>query len=179
MSPLAEVLERIIAGAKLKGDTAGEVIGDKRGLYVTAYPSSVVNVQSRTQPLEQHHVDALRDALNELGYAVVKSWVATQGTSWLRRGLNAGISFRIARMGGDEAGVPNQLTSEEDILKFPAVDVATFVKEFEKVLFNYRMTKAQLKRSGYPARLRIYEMQMRALVATHARLFTSTALKEE
>jgi hypothetical protein len=95
VSALAGVVARVLRRAADDGSQRGERADG--GLYLTAYPGGVVNVCARERDLTRADVDAVRAALGEAGYAELESWVAAQGVSWLSAGMQAGVSFRVAR----------------------------------------------------------------------------------
>lgn len=65
-------------------------------LRLNQYDSGVINMTTADgREMVREDVDAFRSALTGAGYAEVKSWVATQGMSWLHPGLFAGVSFEV------------------------------------------------------------------------------------
>jgi hypothetical protein len=93
MSELTETLRRLLWRSRHEGDQLFEVVGED--LLVKVFAHGVINIDGRGRELRREDVDAVRAALKEIGYVEVKSWVATQGASWLSSGLSAGVSFEV------------------------------------------------------------------------------------
>jgi hypothetical protein len=82
-----------------------QVIADRKdgfvldgGVYLRSFVNSsndVINIEGRHRELVRADVDAVREALAEIGYEEVKSWIAMQHVSWLSGGVEAGVSFEI------------------------------------------------------------------------------------
>jgi len=90
---LTQALRRLLRRSFQEGQQCSEVVdGD---LLVKAYAGGVFNIGARGRELAREDVDAVREALAELGYVEVRSWVAMQGVSWLSPGLPAGVSFEV------------------------------------------------------------------------------------
>jgi hypothetical protein len=88
---LAAELKRLIPEAADQGGTRSIAADD---LFLTIYPSSVVNVRSQGRDLILADVEAVRAALTAAGYRESESWVAWQGVSWLSPGVMSGVSIR-------------------------------------------------------------------------------------
>lgn len=71
------------------------------GLYLTTYPSPVINVSERTREMTSADVDAIRAAITEAGYRSVEEWLPRQGASWLSAGISVGVSFRLRKVATD------------------------------------------------------------------------------
>jgi len=56
--------------------------------------SRVINIGGQGRALEPADVEALRAALDEAGYEEVKSWIASEGASWLSDGIQT-VSIEI------------------------------------------------------------------------------------
>lgn len=54
----------------------------------------IVNFSARDRDLTAADVQAVRTALADMGYGETKSWIATEGMSWLSDGLRS-VSIQV------------------------------------------------------------------------------------
>lgn len=83
--------------------------------------ADVVNISGDGRDLTREDVERLRAVLAEAGLEEVKSWIATEGASWLSNGIQS-VSIRVKAK--DQASAeaeredfdPDQLIGPDDIL---------------------------------------------------------------
>lgn len=80
----------------IRSHISGHLLG---GLYLTCYPSGVVNVEGRTRDLDWEDVEIIRSAVAQAGRTVTEEWLPSAGMSWLSDGVLAGVSFRTVETG--------------------------------------------------------------------------------
>lgn len=68
------------------------------GLRIEQFANGVLNIQQREETLTRERLEEFRMALHNAGYIETKSWVATQGASWLSGGVFAGVSMKIKKV---------------------------------------------------------------------------------
>lgn len=95
MTALAEPILRLMQKAAAEGQVAGLHVGPD--LYLKVFPNDVINIDTQVRKLRREDVEAVRAALEEIGYTEVYSWIPMQGVSWLSEGLPCGVSFRIEK----------------------------------------------------------------------------------
>lgn len=63
-------------------------------LYLRLLGDDIVNFSARGRDLTASDVQAVRAALAEMGYNETKSWIATEGMSWLSDGVRS-VSMQV------------------------------------------------------------------------------------
>lgn len=75
-------------------DLAKSLADGRPGLYIRGMGADVINIGGGRRELIPADVEDVREALTSAGYVEVKSWIATEGMSWLSDGVQS-VSFRI------------------------------------------------------------------------------------
>lgn len=101
-------------------------------------------------------------------------WLDCDGQEWIQTERGWHVANQTVKMLWDRDEVesnfgpltpmvPDRLPiAEHDSFLLP--DVAELVKSLEAPVFNYRMARGQLARTGYPKRLRKHEAEIREVV---------------